>query len=117
VSEVHSISLETLAGGALAEMFEHELARVLANIANPNTPSTAAREIVVKVRIKPNENRDIGQITATCFANLPRNLPAVTQAYLGMNEGVLMAVEADPRQPGLFGEPSGKVHHLETRRS
>lgn len=115
MGEVHSITLESLAGGALAEMFDHELARVLTNIANPNTPSKAAREIVIKVQVKPNETRDIGQITATCVAKLPGNLPAVTQAYLGQQGGVLMAVEADPRQPALFENAAANVHHLSRR--
>lgn len=118
MSNPRSFTLESLAGGALQEMFAFELAKVLANIANLNTPATAAREIVIKVRVKPDETREIGQIMATCVAKLPGNLGIVTQAYLGQQDGELLAVEADPRQPGLFSDTTGggKVHTLNTGR-
>lgn len=109
MSEGHQITLETLAGGALKERFEHELARALANIANPDTPATAARDITVKVRIKPQEDREIGLITATVTSKLPPLLSAVTQAFFGTKDGVLMAVEPDARQPALFDQGKGKA--------
>lgn len=107
-----AITLGTLSNGALPEMFESDLARVLANIANVNTPAKALREIVIRVRFKPDETRELSQITATCVARLAPNLPAVTQAFLGTQDGVLVAVEANPRQPGLFDERTGKVLSL-----
>jgi hypothetical protein len=55
--EVKEVNLETLGGGAVGELFAEELGKVLANIADPNADPKAVREVTIKFRIKPSEDR------------------------------------------------------------
>lgn len=62
------VSLANLAGGAAVERFDAELARVLDNIADPNTKVKQARKIKLEVAIVPTEDRATGvlEIKASC---------------------------------------------------
>ena len=59
------VTLDTLGGGALSELFTAELNRVLANIADPNTDEKAKRSISINVTLKPNRDRDIADVELT----------------------------------------------------
>jgi hypothetical protein len=60
------LSLANLAGGAAVEAFDHALGEVLENIRDPNTDPKAKREINLKIWIKPNEHRNLGDIGIVC---------------------------------------------------
>ena len=53
------VSLINVRGGAAVDLFDRQLARVMQNIADPNT-STKAREIILKMQIAPiNDDRSL----------------------------------------------------------
>lgn len=52
------VSLEEVAGGALQEQFEKSFARVMENLADPNTPFKEARKITITLKFTQNEYRD-----------------------------------------------------------
>jgi hypothetical protein len=104
--EAGGVTLETLAGGAAVELFNTELARVLANIADPNTRADAARTLTLEVTIKPTEDRDMGAVSVQALAKLAPIRPATTRIFFGRRQGKLVAVEHDPKQPGLFDSPT-----------
>lgn len=54
-----NIDFTTLADGAVAEVMEVELQRVLDNIADLNTDAKKVREITIKLKLKANDKRDI----------------------------------------------------------
>ncbi len=56
--EFQSISLPSLANGALTVLFEDELAKVLENILDARTDAEAIRSIKLEIKIKPNEGRN-----------------------------------------------------------
>lgn len=56
-----NIDFNTLSGGALAEKLNIELQKLAANILDPNTEAKATRSVTVKITIKPNEKRQIGE--------------------------------------------------------
>jgi hypothetical protein len=62
------VSLENLGGGAgkdtsaAIELFNAEFQRVLDNIADENTKPTAAREVNLKIKIKPDEDRELCKV-------------------------------------------------------
>jgi hypothetical protein len=60
---VNPIDLSNLAGGAIAERFNVELAKVLENIADPNTDPKQARSLTVKLTFKADEERDIANVS------------------------------------------------------
>lgn len=98
------VTLDTIGGGALGELFGAELARVLANIADPNTDEKAKRTISITVSFKPNGQRDSAAVELTCASKLAGIQKVATQVFMGRQNGRLVAVENDPKQSGLFDE-------------
>jgi len=64
------IFLDKMLGGALLAMFRREFGRVASNIWDMNTSPNAKREIIIKLKIKPDEDRQIGTIDATVQSKL-----------------------------------------------
>ena len=56
------VKLETMCGGGLIEAVEIGLMDVLANIIDPNTDATKPRELVVSIKFKPNEHRNLADV-------------------------------------------------------
>src|SRR5690349_802930 len=98
------VTLDTIGGGALPELFEAELARVLANIADPNTDISTKREITIKVSLKPKKDRDVIDVEMKCQSKLAGIVTVSTQVFMGKQNGKLVAVENDPRQSKLFDQ-------------
>lgn len=99
------VTLDTIGSGALVELFDAELARVLENITDPNTEAKTRRTITVKVSFAPNENRDLADVNLTCSSKLAGIKTVGTRLYVGKTRGKLVAVENDPRQTALFDQP------------
>jgi hypothetical protein len=53
------IDLNTFADGALSERFNHELQRILENIADPNTDAKKIRKLTVTLSLKADDKRDV----------------------------------------------------------
>jgi len=51
------VSLETLQHGAVIDLFDSELERVLENIADENTKPDQVRKITIELTIKPDKTR------------------------------------------------------------
>jgi len=98
------VSLETIGGGALSELFDAELSRILANIADPNTDAKATREVTIKIAFKPNAERDVADVTLKCASKLAGIQTVETRLFMGRHAGKLIAVESDPRQSNLFDQ-------------
>lgn len=64
------LSLDKMMGGALLAMFRREAGRLASNIWDRNTSATAKRSITIKLDIKPDDNREIGEISATVQSKL-----------------------------------------------
>ena len=52
------VSLEEIAGGALQEQFGKAFAKVVENLADPNTSYKEARKITITLKFTQNEQRD-----------------------------------------------------------
>lgn len=96
-SENERASLEGLAQGAAIERFNDELQRVLNNIVDPNT-ADGAREITLKVKIKPNEDRTIADVFVTCSSKVQSAHGVMSRFYIGKERGQAVAFEHDPKQ-------------------
>lgn len=103
--QLQGVTLGTIGGGALPELFEAELTRVLANITDPNTDAKAKRSIALSVTFKPNADRDEAEIAVSCSAKLAGIKTVSGRLYVGKRAGKLVAVENDPRQSNLFDQP------------
>lgn len=68
--EKDPITLSQMMGGAIIEAVDHEIANALANIQDVNTSPTAARAVTLKLKIKPNKERNIAEMTFQTSASL-----------------------------------------------
>lgn len=57
------INLSNFADGAVAERFDHELRKLLENIADPNTDAKKARKLTLTLTLKADDKRDIAAVS------------------------------------------------------
>ena len=101
---MESVTLGTIGGGALEELFSAELARILGNIADANTDPEAKRAITIVATFKPNRDRDLANVELSCSSKLAGIVSVSTRVFVGKHQGKLVAIESDPRQTRLFDE-------------
>jgi hypothetical protein len=51
------VTLDTINGGAVVDLFEEELTKLLKNIADDNTDAGKVRSISIKLSVKPSSDR------------------------------------------------------------
>jgi len=115
MQEYAPVTLSTLGNGAVEELFQEELERVLRNIADPNTVPTAVREISLKVKIAPNKDRAVGEVQVIPSSKLAPAHQFDTVVYMGRHQGRLIAQEHNPTQ--LSFENTDHVQAIESGRS
>ncbi len=101
---MEGVTLDTIGGGALSELFQAELSRILSNITDPNTDPTSKRVMTLTVKFAPNRDRDVADVALTCHSKLAGIMTVKTALFVGKHKGRLIAVESDPRQEGLFDQ-------------
>ena len=92
------VSLATIGGGAAVELFNIELAKVLNNIVDENTDPEAMREVVLKVKLKPDSDRDSAKVQISAQAKLAPINSFSTNFFIGKNRGKGIAQEHNPKQ-------------------
>lgn len=100
-TSTEKMSLVNLCGGAAVERFDDALQDVLQNIGDPNTED-GAREITLKVKIKPADNRSILHIEVSCAPKLKPAFSISTTAFMGKSVGGAEAYELLQDQQPLF---------------
>lgn len=100
----HYVTLANIGGGAACELFAETLRKVLENVADINTDPQAVREITLKFKIKPNEDRNLGAVEIIPAAKLAPPTQFRTVFFMGRHHNRYVAVESDPKQRGLFEE-------------
>lgn len=96
------VTLETLAGGGAAELWDAELRRVLENIHDENTDPEEKREITLKVVIVPTSDREGLKTKVQVTSKLAGFRPISTHLHMGRKDGQLVAVGFDPKQLDAF---------------
>ena len=100
------VSLKNLSGGAALELFDIELAKVVADIGDVNTSGKVVREIILKVRILPDEGREQAMVSIECSSKLAKRRGVATQVFFGVVDNQRVAVEAGTEQRNLFDKPT-----------
>jgi len=98
MSEEVVLNLENLGGGAAAELFNAELQHALDNIADPNTKPDQVREVTLKLKVKPSENRRSATIEVAASSKLAPVRPHSDVIYIGKKHGKNVATGSDARQ-------------------
>lgn len=109
--EISKKSILETCNGAIIERVDYEIAKVLPNILDVNTKATAKREIVVKLALRPYEDRSGFDVEAVSTSKLaPTNPVRTSFCILGDRAtGEVQVVENTPQVPGqlhLDGEES-----------
>ena len=102
------VQLETLNGGQVVALFERELAKVLENIADENTPAKTTRSITLSIKIKPEDDRGSAVIEVDGHSKLAPVKPSKSFAVFAFDGDRVTAYQNDPRQAKLgLEEPVG----------
>ena len=95
------VTLKNLAGGILEEKFAAAMKQVVANISDPNTEAKFVREITLKIKIKPNENREVAVYDASCTTKLANTKAYQSVVFISAEENNEGLFESDSRQEEL----------------
>ncbi len=79
------LNVSILSSGALIERIQDEISKAIANIVDPNTPAKKPRTVTMKMTIKPNEARNMAEVSVLTSATLCPPTPIETGIYIGMN--------------------------------
>ncbi|MEK5480336.1 replication terminator protein [Paenibacillus sp. FSL R5-0407] len=111
MSKSVEIKLESLADGSISERFNQELQKVLINIADPNTEAKTTRKINISLTIKPNENREMAEVSISATSTLAPAKEVLTTIIMDRdNEGKPAAAELKSGQRGqTFIDNDGDV--------
>lgn len=98
---VNISNLDQIAGGALAEKFNDEMAKVLENIYDPNTEAEKARTITISIKVQPDQDRDSAVLTINCVSKIVAPKAVATRVYIDKDdEGNVVASEITKTMPG-----------------
>lgn len=92
------LTLENLNGGAVKELFEEELKKVLVNINDINVEADFAREILIKVKIKPSKDRRAAITSVQAMSKLAPVCANQGSMFLAFNGNKPIAYANDYRQ-------------------
>lgn len=104
-----TVTLGTLANGAADVQFLEEWEKVLKNIADPNADPRKVREINIKIRIKPDEDRRMGAVDVGTTSRLAPTKKKGTAVHFHRHKGELVATEYNPDQGELDLEPESST--------
>jgi len=100
------VTLETIGGGVLAELFDEELRRVFENVADVNTKADQKREIKISIAITPTKDRQYANTTIRVDSKLATVRPHESTLLLSFDGRRVTAYVNDPKQEEL---PMGNV--------
>ena len=95
---MNSMSLENLGQGAAIELFNVEMQHAMENIVDPNTDPKKARTVLLKVTLKPDEEREYASITVQVSSALAPIKPYTTHCFIGKDRHGVVATEHNPKQ-------------------
>jgi hypothetical protein len=100
-------SIVQMARGAIMERIDYEMQKIIDNILDPNTKSTAKRKLQLVVEFQPDDNRQTIAVSSTVKSALCPTNPVSTALFISGEDGDgVIAVEMVPNIPGqtnLFG--------------
>jgi len=104
-----TLKLSNLCQGGAEEIFQRDLAKILENIADVNTPSDTVRELTLKIKFAPSLDRRsamvefIGSILTTKLSGVAAMSAKI---YFTRQGNEMKAYPENPSQTALFGKPA-----------
>lgn len=96
--QYEELKLENLNNGAVNDLFNQELDRVLRNIHDLNVPANSMREIHIVVKIKPTEDRQSAMTMLQVYSVLPKNAAHGSHVALSFRDNKARALVSNERQ-------------------
>lgn len=94
-------SILEMGRGAIMERVDYEMAKVIKNILDENTKATGVRELTIKVKLTPDDKREVIKVDTITSSKLQPTNAIVTALYLGKDQnGAIGAIEMTPQLPG-----------------
>lgn len=101
--EFGATGLNTIAGGAVPELFAYELDRVLRNVDDPNTEPKTKRKVTIELTFTPDASRQAIEVTAFVKSKLAAAKGGQGVIFVVRDrKGDPFAVHSNPHQPTLF---------------
>jgi hypothetical protein len=105
------VDLSTMKGGEIIDMFNEELKKVLANIADENVKPDESRKITIELSIKPDKTRRTAQTKIDVHSKLASVKPSEGLLFFDENEnGEMAAYEDDYKQQEFDGISEESEH-------
>lgn len=104
--------LTTFRNGALVEMFNEEMEKVLANIEDENTEAKKERTVTLRVKIVPGKTRRDAAVYLSADSTLAKFKPVESLLFFDRDDaGRFSAYDDFPGQqlPGMEGEEAGNI--------
>ena len=103
-------SILEMAQGGFLEQVDHEMAKVIDNIVDPNTKATGKRKITVTMELTPDDSRQKITVSFTTKLALVTTNPLTTSLYIigESSTGEMQVVENVPQIPGQLGMNGGE---------
>ena len=99
--ETEKASIANLMDGDVIRRIDLEIAKVAANILTEDTSATKTREITVKIKMKPAEDRSFTAVEVAVTSKLAPVAQPATRLFITHSKGQVSLVENNPQQPGL----------------
>lgn len=112
--DLQPVNLGSIARGALMELFELEIAKIAANIADNNTKATKERRLTLELCFKPDPDRKAIDVTTRASLKLAGIADHASRVYLGRDtDNRPLLFDVDPRQEVLFEPPQADENVLQ----
>lgn len=96
--------------GAVTELADYGMAKLLDDIIDPNTQATSPRTLTITVKLMPNEQRTKVDVEYAYKLGFGKMLPLGTTLHVTADRetGEICMVEATPQIPGQIGFDGGE---------
>jgi hypothetical protein len=98
ITEPKELGLMSMNGGAVEDLFNEELGKVLRNIGDLNTDPEAVREICVRIKIAPSKDRMTAATLIQATSRLAPNVPVAGSAFFAFENNKPKAYTHNPNQ-------------------
>lgn len=109
VMEQEKLTLQSICGGAVEEVFQRELEAILANIGDVNRDPEAKRKLTLEFTFEPFDDRSGAKVTFLCNSKMVPMEAAKGTLFLQRRGISMVAFPHDPKQSRLFSQADPTV--------
>lgn len=113
-NQLEPVNIGSIARGAALELFEINVAKIAANIADKSTPAKQKRTLILKFTFEPDADRQAIEIVTSAEVKLAGVEAHQSRAFMGKDTaGKPYLFPTDPRQEALFDPPESDENLLQ----